>query len=89
MSHDGAAAQELTDTTPRAAARYLERLKATPPRARLERALRLSEQVRAATMADVERQHPGATSDEVAVALLRRVYGDDLADRFAARRARR
>ena len=89
MPHDGSQAQTLTDTTPRAAARYWERLRATPPRERLERALRLSEQVRAATMADVRKQLPGASEDEVAVAFLRRVYGDALADSFAARRARR
>ena len=89
MPHDGSEAQKLTDTTPRAAARYWERLRATPPRERLERALRLSEQARAATMADVREQLPGASEDEVAVAFLRRVYGDALADTFAARRARR
>lgn len=89
MSHDGSEALKLTDTTPRAMARYWERLRATPPRERLERALRLSERVRAATMADVRKQLPGASEDEVAVAFLRRVYGDALADTFAARRARR
>lgn len=89
MPHDGSEALKLTDTTPRAMARYWERLRATPPRERLERALRLSEQTRAATMADVRRQLPGASEDEVAIAFLRRVYGDELADRFAARRAQR
>ncbi|MBL8920353.1 MAG: hypothetical protein JNJ54_15910 [Myxococcaceae bacterium] len=85
MGHDGATATALSDTSARAQARYVERLRQTPPRARLERALRLSERVRAATMADVKRQHPGASSDELAVAFLRRVYGDAIADRFAAR----
>jgi hypothetical protein len=89
MSHEGAASLELSDTTPRALQRYLERLRATPPRERLERALRLSEQMRDATMSDVRRQHPEATDDELAIAFLRRVYGDELADRFAARRALR
>jgi hypothetical protein len=65
--------------------RYLERLRATPPRARLERALRLSEQMRDATMSDVRRQHPNASKDELAIAFLRRVYGDAIADKFAAR----
>lgn len=85
MGHDGATATGLSDTSPRARQRYLERLRETPPRARLERALRLSEQVRTATMADVKRQHPGASRDELAVAFLRRVYGDAIADAFAAR----
>lgn len=89
MAHDGSAALKLNDTTPRAMARYLERLRATPPRARLERALRLSEQVRSATMTDVRHQLPGATEDELAIAFLRRVYGPLVADRFAARRAGR
>ncbi len=84
MAHEGARSQ-LSDTTPRARQRYIERLRATPPRERLARALRLSEQVREATLADVRRQHPTASEEEVAVAFVRRVYGDRLADRFAAR----
>ncbi len=88
MSHDGAASLELTDMTPKAQARYWERIRATPPREKLERAFRLSEQVRNATMADVRRQNPGATEDELAVAFIRRVYGDVLADRFAKHRRR-
>lgn len=85
MPHDGAASQALTDTSPRAEARYWERLRDTPPAERLERALRLSERVRALTWADVERQNPGASRRDLAVAFLRRVYGDELADRYAAR----
>lgn len=84
MSHDGSASLRLSDTTPRAMARYLERLRAVPPRARLERALRLSEQVRSATMADVQKQNPASSKHELAVLFLRRVYGDKLADRFAS-----
>lgn len=83
--HNGAASEALSDTTPRAMQRYLERLRATPPRERLERALRLSEQMRDATMSDVRRQHPNASKDELAVAFLRRVYGDAIADKYAAR----
>ena len=85
MPHDGAASLEVSDTTPRAAERYAERLRATPPREKLERALRLSERVRAATWADLERQNPGASRRELSVAFLRRVYGDAIADRYAAR----
>jgi hypothetical protein len=88
MSHEGAASVQLSDTTPRALQRYLERLRATPPRQRLERALRLSEQVREATMTDVRRQHPDASQAELALAFVRRVYGDELAARFAAHRTR-
>ena len=84
MTHEGAASLQLTDTTPGAMKRYLERLRATPPRQRLERALKLSDQVRAATMSDVRRQHPNASELELAMAFVRRVYGDALADRFAA-----
>ena len=85
MNHEGSSSLELSDTTPRAMQRYLERLRATPPQEKLERALRLSQQVRDATMSDVRRQHPGATEKTLAVAFLRRVYGDEIADRFAAR----
>lgn len=84
MKHEGAASMQLTDTTPGAMKRYLERLRATPPRQRLERALRLSERARDAAMSDVRRQHPNASELEVAIAFVRRVYGDVIADRFAA-----
>lgn len=85
MAHDGEASLEFSDTSARAEARYWERVRATPPRLRLERALRLSEQVRSATWADIVRQNPGASRRDLAVAFLRRVYGDVIADRFAAR----
>lgn len=88
VRHNGEQSVQFTDTTPKAQARYWERIRATPPRQRLERALRLSEMVRNATMTDVRRQHPDATEDEIATAFIRRVYGDRLADRFAARRLR-
>lgn len=88
MAHHGASPQ-LSDTSPRARERYFERLRAASPRERLQRALRLSEQVREATMSDVRRQHPGASEEEIAVAFIRRVYGNELADRFAARHTRR
>jgi hypothetical protein len=83
MTHEGAASLQLSDTTPGAMKRYLERLRATPPRQRLERALRLSERARAATMSDVRHQHPGASELEISIAFVRRVYGDAIADRFA------
>lgn len=83
MNHEGAASLQLSDTTPGALKRYLDRLRATPPRERLERALRLSERARGATMSDVRRRNPTATNKEVAVAFVRRVYGDAIADRFA------
>ncbi len=76
---------QLSDTTPRARARYLERIRSTPPQQRLARAFRLSNQVRAATMADIRRRYPNATQQELATAFLRRVYGDAIADGFAAR----
>jgi hypothetical protein len=83
MTHDGATSLQLSDTTPGAMKRYLERIRSTPPRQRLERALRLSERARAATMSDVRRQHPNASELELAIAFIRRVYGDAIADRFA------
>lgn len=86
MTHRGASDPQLSDTTPRAMKRYIERLRATPPRERLERALRLSQQVREATMSDVRRQHPDADATELAIAFVRRVYGEKLAARFAAHR---
>jgi len=65
--------------------RYFERVRATAPRDRLERALRLSEQVRSATMSDVRKRNAGASETDIATAFLRRVYGDAIADAYAAR----
>jgi len=89
VKHDGARANEQTDTTPRARERYLARLRETPGREKLQRAFDLSARVRGAVMAELERSMPLATKDELAVAFLRRLYGDELADKFAARRRAR
>jgi hypothetical protein len=89
MAHDGSLASQQQDTTPKAAARYLERLRATPPRERLARALKLSAQVRAAAMVQVEKAMPGATHAAHAIEFVRRVYGEDLALKLQARLARR
>jgi hypothetical protein len=88
VAHDGARAAQQSDTTPRALARYYERLRATPPREKLARALLLSDRVRAATMADVERPMPGASREALSVAFVRRVYGEPLARRLAERLSR-
>ena len=85
VPHQGERASSQTDTTPKAWDHYLERIRQTPPRARLARALELSRRARAATMADLKRQLPNATSAELAFAFLRRVYGETLAGRVAAR----
>ena len=89
MGHDGSQAAQQQDTTPKAAARYLERLRATPPREKLERALKLSAQVRAAAMAQVEKAMPGAPHSAHAVEFVRRVYGEELARRLQTRLSRR
>lgn len=87
-THNGALASAQSDTTPGAEARYRERLRQTPPRARLQRALDLSAQVLRRVMADVERSLPGAPRHVVAEAFLRRVYGDEIADQYARRSPR-
>jgi hypothetical protein len=79
--HDGARAAQQSDTTPRAQAHYLKRLRETSAQDKLQRALALSARLRAAVMADVERALPGASRQELAVAFVRRVYGDELARR--------
>lgn len=81
--HNGEASMQFTDTTPEAARRYWERVRATAPRDRLKRALRMSEQLKKMVMADVRKKNPGASERDVAIAFLRRVYGDVIAERFA------
>jgi hypothetical protein len=85
MKHSGERAAAQTDTSARARRRWVERLRETPPRARLERALRLSQRVRELTMSDVRRQLPGASERDISVAFVRRVYGERLAARLASR----
>jgi hypothetical protein len=85
VPHSGEKAATFTDTSPRARARYLERLRETAPVDRLARAFALSRRVRELTMADVERQHPGASARELKIAFVRRVYGERLAERLAKR----
>lgn len=82
MAHVGQLSAERSDTSPRAAQRYLERLRQTPPREKLERALRLSEKVRDATMAEIRRQMPNADERTLAREFVRRVYGERLAARL-------
>lgn len=64
----------------------IERLRAMTPSQRLQLALALSAQARAAVMTEVQERMPHATKDELAVAFLRRMYGDEIADKFAARK---
>ncbi len=73
------------DTTPKARAHYLKRLRETPAREKLARAFALSNRVLAATMADLARAMPEATTEQRAVAFVRRVYGDALARRLEQR----
>ena len=82
VPHDGQLASEFSDTSPKAWARYMERVRATAPKDRLARAFALSRQVRELTMADVRKQHPTADELTLKVAFVRRVYGDVLADKF-------
>ncbi len=85
MPHLGHLSAAQSDTSPRAAQRYLERLRATPPREKLERALRLSERVRDAAMAEIRRQLPNADERTLAREFVRRVYGERLAARLDRR----
>jgi hypothetical protein len=82
MSHSGELSAAFSDTSPEAEARYYERLRATPPLERLKTAFRLSERVRNATMSDLKTKMPGASRDELALAFVRRVYGDEIAAQF-------
>jgi hypothetical protein len=89
MAHSGEAGAAVTDTSEVAEQRYLERLRATSPRARLAIALRLSDRARNATMADLRRQLPQATGDQLALAFIRRVYGEEVGARFQERQRSR
>ncbi len=84
--HNGEAAAKFSDTSPAAQARYYALLRAMTPQQRFKRAMELTALARKLTMADVRRQNPGASARDIAIAFLRRVYGDEIADGFARRR---
>lgn len=85
--HDGSQAAEQTDTSPRARARYLERLRAASPFEKLARTFELSDRARRAAFEALRRARPEASSDELRVEFVRRLYGEAIAQRFAKRLA--
>lgn len=68
---------------------YWARIRSMSMHEKAERTFRLSARKRNATMSEVRRQNPELSEDEIAVAFIRRVYGDTLAERFAKHRALR
>jgi hypothetical protein len=72
----------LRDTSPAAAARYYELLRAMPPERRLEAAMRLSRGVRKLAIAGIREMHPEVSDEELRVRLTVRLYGREAAKRL-------
>ena len=72
----------VNDTSPAAAARYHELLRAMPPECRLEAAMRLSRGVRALALAGIRELFPDADEQELKVRLTVRLYGREVAARL-------
>jgi hypothetical protein len=82
----------MDDTSPRAAARYLELLRAAPPARSLQIAAGLSVATKRLAIAGIRQRDPGADEAEVRRRLARLLYGEEAAtqiDRLQARRANR
>jgi hypothetical protein len=71
----GGTLSPVRDTSPAADERYHELLRALPPHARLESAMRLSQAVRVLAEQGIRQRHPSADDDEVRVRLTVRLYG--------------
>lgn len=72
----------MNDTSPAAAARYHELLRAMPPERRLEAAMRLSRGVRTLALAGIRELFPHADEHELKVRLTVRLYGREVAARL-------
>lgn len=69
----------MDDTSPKAAARYLELLRATPPARRLEIANGLSVATKRLAIAGIRARHPHADEAEVSRRLALLLYGEKAA----------
>jgi hypothetical protein len=72
----------MDDTSPEAAARYLELLRATPPARRLQIAAGLSVTTKKLTIAGIRERHPDADEAEIGRRLARLLYGEEAAARI-------
>jgi hypothetical protein len=70
------------DTSPAAAARYFDLLRARAPHERLAIAVSLSDSVRELAMAGLRMRHPGANEAELRARYTALVYGRDVAIRL-------
>lgn len=73
----------MDDTSPQAAARYLELLRATPPERRLQIAAGLSVATKRLAIAGIRERHPEADEAELRRQLARLLYGEEAAERIA------
>lgn len=74
------------DTSPDASRIQLEAVRRLGPARRLEVAIAMSEDARRISIEAVKRRHPEYSDAEARDAVLRALYGDDLADKFARSR---
>ncbi len=73
----------MDDTSPKAAERYLELLRATPPVERLRIAAGLSVATKRLAIAGIRQRHPDADEAEVRRRLALLLYGEEAAARIA------
>jgi hypothetical protein len=69
----------VQDTSPEAAARYYELLRAATPERRLHTAMALTKAVRDLALAGIRARFPNADEAELRVRLTVRLYGPDVA----------
>ncbi len=71
------------DTTPEAYKKHIEYLRGLTGEQRLEIAFELSDKARQELIADIKKQHPEFTKQQLIIEIIRRCYGEKLAEEVA------
>ncbi len=71
-------------TTPEAHRKHIEHLRSLTPAQRAEIAFELSDKARQKLIDDIKKQHPEFTKQQLIIEIIRRCYGEKLAQEVAA-----
>ena len=74
----------LPDTTPEAYKKHIEYLRGLTPAQRAEISFRLSDKARQELIDDIKKRHPEFTKQQLIIEIIRRCYGEKLAQEVAA-----
>ena len=72
------------DMTPEAYKKHIEYLRSLTPAQRAEISFKLSDKARQELIADIKKQHPEFTKQQVIIEVIRRCYGEELSRKVTA-----